>query len=102
MMHDGGMNAVSFKKRTRTGLGALLVAGTAGLGVAASQVARAQDQKPPEKPETKFKIGAERMSIKAFLQVLSDRGGLTFLDEAGVEGEITVTAQKELTRDEAL
>ncbi|MEZ0228140.1 MAG: hypothetical protein ACAI25_05910, partial [Planctomycetota bacterium] len=81
----------------------LAVAAAASAGALVSTSAHAQDRpQPPAQPERKFKIGAERMSIKAFLQVLSDRGGFTFLDEAGLDtGEITVTAQKELTRDEA-
>lgn len=85
--------------RARRWASALAVAAAVGTGALVSAPARAQEQ---PKDEQRISINAERMSIKAFLQVLSDKGGLTFIDMVGLQGEITLTAQKRLTRDEAV
>jgi general secretion pathway protein D len=74
----------------------LLVAGVAGLGAFVSATASAQDN------ERTITINAERMSIKAFLQFLSDKAGFAFVDEAGLDnGDITLIAGN-ITREQAL
>jgi type II secretory pathway component GspD/PulD (secretin) len=91
------MSSVRRSSAVRT-LGALAVTIAVSLGAMASREAVGQ-----EAPEEKvIQIDAKGMAVKAYLQILSEKGGFTFIDEAGIEGEITLTAQSKLTRTEAL
>ncbi len=103
-MHSGG-NFVTTQRSSRKGaLSALAVFAAIAGGAFAAHDARAQEapKKDPKKEEPRITFTAQGMNVRAFLKILSEQGGFTILDEAGVEGEITAIAQKKLTRDEAL
>jgi general secretion pathway protein D len=73
-----------------------LVALTASLGVCAPALA----QEPETEPGLVFTF--KRASIHSFLGYLSREAGFTFVEEASVSGDISATAEKPISRDEAL
>lgn len=88
--------------RRRVRRAAVVVAGLAGLAASVPGHGRAQDQAPQRDPEPRLTFTFRGANVQAFLGYLSREGGFTFIDEAGVTGDITAVAERPISRDEAL
>lgn len=79
-----------------------LLALSAGLLALVPGPTRAQEQARTPEAERRLTFTFRRANVQAFLGYLSREGGFTFIDEAGVTGDITAVAERPISRDEAL